>query len=528
MEKRDWYEAGEQIRQLVQDAVDSRDFSQLSSTITNVVNSTVDGIQSALKENLARGGTPGAGQAADAAGTQRQGMSSGAGSAQTSGQTAGGAGTQRQGMSSGAGSAQTSGQTAGGAGTQRQGMSSGAGSAWTSGQAAGGAGTRRQETSSGAGGAGTSGQVRTAGREYSNRAAADEIRRRLQEKHRQQMAERPSGKSLPARVKAPGELMGRALKWFGCGMGGILGLSLAIVAIVSFTTGADLILPILILALLTIVNFFIASRGAEQLNMAKRFRRYVEVIGDRTSCMLEELAGAVGRNMKFVRRDVRDMIKRGYFKEGYLDRREETLITDHTAYQRYLEAEKEKDLLESAGRARKQEKEAEEKADAAQERKDSRALTPECRELIEEGRKYIRHVQECNEKIEDPQMSAKLDRLELVITRIFRETEKNPSVAGDLRKMMSYYLPTTRKLLDAYCEMNAQPIRGQNIEKTQREIEGALDTINTAFENLLDSFFEDRAWDISSDITVLNTMMAQDGLTGNDFERKQQGGRKNE
>lgn len=498
MEKRDWYEAGEQIRQLVQDAVDSRDFSQLSSTITNVVNSTVDGIQSALKENLARGSTPGAGQA----------------------------GTQRQGMSSGAGSVQTSGQAASGAGTQRQETSSGAGSAWTSGQAAGGAGTQRQGMSSGS--AQTSGQARTAGREYSNRAAADEIRRRLQEKHRQQMAERPAGKSLPARVKAPGELMGRALKWFGCGMGGILGLSLAIVAIVSFTTGADLILPILILALLTIVNFFIASRGAEQLNMAKRFRRYVEVIGDRTSCMLEELAGAVGRNMKFVRRDVRDMIKRGYFKEGYLDRREETLITDHTAYQRYLEAEKEKDLRESAGRARKQEEEAEEKADAAQERKDSRALTPECRELIEEGRKYIRHVQECNEKIEDPQMSAKLDRLELVITRIFRETEKNPSVAGDLRKMMSYYLPTTRKLLDAYCEMNAQPIRGQNIEKTQREIEGALDTINTAFENLLDSFFEDRAWDISSDITVLNTMMAQDGLTGNDFERKQQGGRKNE
>ena len=116
-------------------------------------------------------------------------------------------------------------------------------------------------------------------------------------------------------------------------------------------------------------------------------------------------------------------------------------------------------------------------------------------------------------------MSAKLDRLELVITRIFRVAEQNPDVVGDLKKMMSYYLPTTKKLLDAYCEMDEQPIQGQNIKSTRKEIENALDTINAAFENLLDSFFKDQAWDISSDITVLNTMLAQEGLTGKAFER---------
>ena len=87
-----------------------------------------------------------------------------------------------------------------------------------------------------------------------------------------------------------------------------------------------------------------------------------------------------------------------------------------------------------------------------------------------------------------------------------------------MKKMMSYYLPTTKKLLDAYCEMDAQPISGQNIENTKKEIEASLDTINKAFENLLDSFFEETAWDISSDITVLQTMLAQEGLTGKDFQ----------
>ena len=65
--------------------------------------------------------------------------------------------------------------------------------------------------------------------------------------------------------------------------------------------------------------------------------------------------------------------------------------------------------------------------------------------------------------------------------------------------------------------MDAQPVGGQNIRKTKKEIEDSLDTINTAFENLLDSFFQDTAWDIASDISVLHTMMAQDGLMKKDF-----------
>ena len=44
------------------------------------------------------------------------------------------------------------------------------------------------------------------------------------------------------------------------------------------------------------------------------------------------------------------------------------------------------------------------------------------------------------------------------------------------------------------------------------EIEQTLDTLNEAFEKLLDSLFEDVAWDVSSDISVLHTMLAQEGL----------------
>ena len=40
-----------------------------------------------------------------------------------------------------------------------------------------------------------------------------------------------------------------------------------------------------------------------------------------------------------------------------------------------------------------------------------------------------------------------------------------------------------------------------------------LDTLNAAFAKLLDDLFQDAAMDVSSDISVLNTLLAQEGLT---------------
>ena len=78
---------------------------------------------------------------------------------------------------------------------------------------------------------------------------------------------------------------------------------------------------------------------------------------------------------------------------------------------------------------------------------------------------------------------------------------------------MDYYLPTTMKLLEAYEELDAQPVQGENIISSKKEIEDTIDTLNLAFEKLLDSLFQDTAWDVSSDISVLHTMLAQKGLT---------------
>ncbi len=110
--------------------------------------------------------------------------------------------------------------------------------------------------------------------------------------------------------------------------------------------------------------------------------------------------------------------------------------------------------------------------------------------------------------------------LENVIKRIFKRVEQHPELIDDLHKFMDYYLPTTVKLLQAYEELDKQDVEGDNIIMAKKEIENTLDTINEAFENLLDSFFRDTAWDVATDISVLKTMLAQEGLTGGkDFSR---------
>lgn len=428
MTKKDWQEAGDQIRDLVQNAIDSGNYSELSNTITDVVNSAVDGVQDVLKNSLSDLG--------------RQ-------------QACGGWSKRPEDL---AGAERKSDRYAQSHDTVR----------------------RRQE-------------------------AAERIRKSMQGKEYHPVP----------RTKTPGLIAGKAMKWTGYSLGGMFAVTAGILAIVSGATGAELVLPMGIIDVFLVASVALGIKGSRQEGLAKRFRRYQQVIGERTFCLIEELSAAIGKKPKFVQKDLRKMIRDGFFPQGYLDKKETCLITDQQTYQQYLQTEK-------AYEARAQEVQADGRKAGAQQASASTA-TPhgsEYQELLAEGQSYIRHIHTCNDKIEDPVISEKLDRMEMIVTRIFTEAGRNPDVADDLKKMMSYYLPTTKKLLDAYCELDEQPVPGENIETTKQEIAATLDTLNNAFAKLLDDLFEEKAWDISSDISVLNTMLAQEGLTEGAFDKK--------
>ena len=268
--------------------------------------------------------------------------------------------------------------------------------------------------------------------------------------------------------------------------------------------GWDLILQVAvgIFGVGTIVLAVMAGIGTSMVCSVGRFRKYVKILADREYCDIKELAQKTGKSVKAVAKDLKKMIDKGWFRQGHLDDRSSCLMVSEEAYHQYT------GLMERMRR----EKEEKEAAAKRQEQEFSK-LSPEVQKIIQAGDEYVKKIREANDAIPGEEISAKISRMEMLVDRIFVRVEQNPESVSDIRKLMEYYLPTTIKLLEAYEELDAQPVQGENIISSKQEIEKTLDTLNTAFEKLLDDLFQDTAWDLSSDISVLQTMLAQEGLT---------------
>lgn len=251
---------------------------------------------------------------------------------------------------------------------------------------------------------------------------------------------------------------------------------------------------------------FLLTGGIRSLGKVSRYKVYLKTLDQKTHIALEKLARSVGKPVKFVRKELHGMIDEGLFLEGHLDREENNLITSDETYQHY-----ETSRLELEARQKAQAKEQAEQVQSA--------VSPKVQEVLDRGNAYLREIRRCNDEIPGEEISAKISRLESIVQRIFERAEAHPEIIPDLKKLMDYYLPMTIKLLNAYADMDRQPIQGETIQASKKEIDATLDTLNLAFEKLLDSVFQDTAMDVSSDISVLQTLLAQEGLTGDEFSK---------
>ena len=252
--------------------------------------------------------------------------------------------------------------------------------------------------------------------------------------------------------------------------------------------------------MITAASAYAIMNGHKDSGLIDRYMEYGKVIGDAEYVEIEKLARATGRTRDEVLADLQKMIDSGFFKEAWIDDQKTTLMLTEEVYNQY-----ERLLKEERERFKKQEEEI---------LSEDANLPEEAQQILREGRSYIQTIHQFNVDIPAQEMSGKLDQLEDTMLRIVEQVREHPESAADLRKLMGYYLPTTVKLLSAYRELDRQAGSGDNVVNTKREIEEALDTINEAFENLLDSMFQEMAWDVSSDISVMQTMFRQDGLTG--------------
>lgn len=145
--------------------------------------------------------------------------------------------------------------------------------------------------------------------------------------------------------------------------------------------------------------------------------------------------------------------------------------------------------------------------------------------LLAEREKAVSEMRRLNASIEDEKISRQIDHMEAVTGKIIDTVVAQPAKLPQIRKFMNYYLPTTLKLLNAYDRMDATGASGVNIDGTKGKIEDMLDTICTAFDKQLDALYGEDALDISTDITVMEQMLASEGFGGTNLSDLSQTGR---
>lgn len=314
---------------------------------------------------------------------------------------------------------------------------------------------------------------------------------------------------FPVYKNPPGTISGPLFFSFGLVFGIASGfidiLSLSMIMFAHDTRAAGIVLfsvffPVFIASVLGII------KGSRSLGRIRRYKTYLRSLKENKFASFKTLGTAVGKSDAFVYRDVTDMLKRRYFPEGHIDEQKTCLMVTNDIYNQYL-------LAQESMKARGD-------ADAAAEA--TREQMDEFQSIISEGKRYMQRIREANDAIPDTDFSNKLYRMELIVGKIFDYVAKHPEQIGQLRRFMDYYMPTTDKLVTAYRDFDAQPITGEHIQRAKSEISDTLDTINEAYEKLYDDLHAREAMDLSSDIAVLQTLLAQEGLTGGAFKKDSQ------
>lgn len=274
--------------------------------------------------------------------------------------------------------------------------------------------------------------------------------------------------------------------------------------------------------------------GEKGRKREQRFRKYLSVINGRSPVALAEIAAHCNESIDTVERELQAMIDQGYFGlTTYIDRNRGCIVLDGVDDSTWSVSfgNRVKIHIRKSPRRNKSkiyvDPEPAPEAEAQKPEPEPRAATQSTAKSTgsedDQFGRYLSEIRSLNDRIADPEISAKIDRIEGITSHIFEIVRKKPEKLGEIRKFMNYYLPTTLKLLDSYALLEEQGIEGDNITASKKQISQIMDTLIAGFERQLDQLFSAQAIDINSDIEVLENMMAADGLKESDFKLKSQG-----
>jgi len=285
-----------------------------------------------------------------------------------------------------------------------------------------------------------------------------------------------------------------------------LSVFLLLISIALFITGASVVMGTLInwagltftgiaelgLGLLYLLGGLISfsSRNIVSHRLS-RYKNYAAFIEGRGTVPIYDIVQMSGVSKKVVIRDLQAMINSGYIDSGaYIDNELECLvISAEEAAKLRMEIRGPQDSLQQTD------------------------IAP-----TDQYAASLAELREVKSFINDEAISEKVDHLEDLTAKIFKIVEESPEKQPQIKRFMSYYLPTTLKMVRSYATLEKQGVKGENILSTKKRIRDTLDTLSTGFEQQLDQLFKSDAIDIASDINVLENLMQQDGLASDKSE----------
>ena len=229
----------------------------------------------------------------------------------------------------------------------------------------------------------------------------------------------------------------------------------------------------------TAVGLGLLGAGLLKRRTVHRYRGYLAMIGSHKAVSVSALASATGSAPAKVRDDLEDMLDDGFFPKGFLDYGSDRLVVDGNGL---------------------------EEAPAPQ-------AEPQPAPKAQEEDAILAEIRAVNDAVANEKVSAQIDQIGTITAKILDYQRSHPDSAPQLHSFLSYYLPTTLKILRAYGQLESQEVSGENITAAMARIEGMMDKVVEGFEKQLDLLFQGDAMDITADVAVLERMLAKDGLS---------------
>ncbi len=230
------------------------------------------------------------------------------------------------------------------------------------------------------------------------------------------------------------------------------------------------------------------------IGMRKSMQReaaYLAIIGPNDAVEISVVAKKVGVSTKQAEKDLQKMIDKGMFGDSaYINRELGYLFMSSSADEELAKARK-----------------------AALEKTKEASRKEAAKHNVAAYDQILEQIHSVNEQIPDEEMTKKIDQIESITQEIFRAVEQEPEKRGKIDRFMSYFLPTTLKLLESYANLSKTNIDGKNISQSKKSIEVAMDTIVDGFKHQLDELYKTDAVSIETEVDVLTKMINRETAT---------------